>query len=75
MNDFLGQVLAKDDYVVGIETGYKNLVIFRILAFTPKMVRVKDINSKHDDTTIRWSGELIKLDPELVTMKILKERN
>lgn len=76
--DYFGQELNQFDAVVtgtSIDRG-RGFICGTITAFTLKKIKVKDLLNK------TWNGEdrvylcdetqLIKIDPELVTLKILK---
>ena len=66
MRDFFGYELAVGDRVAFILNGYRDLVVARIVAFTPKQVRVSYVNTWNygtpgrPDETLRHPKTLIK---------------
>lgn len=44
--DFQGNTLNVDDIVVSTDGGYKNMVAFQIIGFTPKMIKVVRVDGK-----------------------------
>lgn len=68
--DFLGQIIAVGDYVLA-STDYRTPQLFKITKFTPQRVRLIMVGTSHD--TIRTAGDLVKIDPVLITMFKLKQ--
>jgi len=66
MRDFFGQPLEVGDVVAFIPNGYRELVRGRIVALTPKQVRIAFTNTWNygcpglDDETLRYPGVVIK---------------
>jgi len=70
--DFFYQDLEIGDYVV---TGskYKNFGCSKIIKFTPKMVKIENIDSKK--TKLAYPFDMLKVDPKLVTYyKLIKQK-
>jgi hypothetical protein len=74
MKDFIGRELKEGDFVAATRPNYKDLVLGRIVAFTPKRVRVEYKLHYGDrmDTHLYHSSDLVKLDGPHLTMKLLK---
>jgi len=68
--DFLGQPVEAGDYVLGSSQGYMTPMLFQVLRFTAKKVRLKRIGSEEE--TIRTCSDLVKIDAQLVLMYKLK---
>lgn len=61
MKDFFGNELKAGDEVAFCEPGYRNLVIGKILNFTPEKVRVKYVTvSKYETTYLGQPNFFIK---------------
>ena len=81
MSDFIGIQLSLGDSVILIAPRYRSLVVGKIIAFTPKNVRVAYLNDWNFgkpgryDEILQDSSQLVKIDNgELSTrMKIEKE--
>ena len=75
MKDFVGQELAIGDYVAFSRTTYRDLVLGKIVAFTPKQVRISFKHKRivgETDTTLNYSANVVKLEPNDVLVKLLK---
>ena len=74
MEDFLKRKLDIGDSIVFIPPYSKSMILGRVVAFSPKMVRVvyQDWN-KRDTETSRKPGELVKVDGPDLTMYLLKQ--
>jgi hypothetical protein len=76
--DFLGQELKEGDRVITYETGgYTGLRWATVVAFTPKMVRIRfGKKGKYEsDTTTRYGQDLVVMGEEqeqMLTAMILK---
>jgi len=69
--DFLGQIIEPGDYVLGSDQGgCMTPQLFMVIRFTPLKVRLKHIGRDRD--TIRTAADLIKIEPQLITMYKLK---
>jgi hypothetical protein len=68
MRDFFNQPMSVGDVVAFIPNGYRDLVRGRIVAFTPKQVRIAYTNTWNfglpgmADETLRYPGVIVK-DP------------
>lgn len=66
MQDFFGNELSVGDLVAFIPNGYRDLARARILAFTPKQVRISYVNTWNYGSpgqpveTLRYPTTLIK---------------
>lgn len=66
MRDFFGNELSVGDLVAFIPNGYRDLERARILAFTPKQVRISYVNTWNygppgrPDETLRYPTTLVK---------------
>jgi len=70
--DFLGQPIAIGDYVLGSsQGGAMTPELFQITKFTPQKVRL--IRIGWGNATIRTAADLIKIEPQLITMFKLKQ--
>jgi hypothetical protein len=74
MEDFLKRKLNIDDSVVFIPPYSKTMTLGRVIAFSPKMVRVlyHDWRNREYETS-RKPGELVKVDGPDLTMYLLKK--
>lgn len=66
MNDIFKQELAIGDIVAFNPPTYKGLLVGRIIAFTPKMVRVEwNTGAKYDPirSTVLWPQDTVKKIP------------
>lgn len=72
--DFIGLELNKGDFVAAVRPRYRDLVLGRIIEFTPKRVRVeyKLHYGDHMDTHLYESKDLVKLEGPHLTIKLLK---
>ncbi len=61
MKDFLGNELNVGDKVVCIELNYKNLVKGEIVKITPKAMKVLWRRGSREETTLRFSDQVIKI--------------
>ena len=73
MRDFLGIEIKEGDYVAAIRPNYRELVLGRIVALTPKKVRVeyKLHYGTSLDTHLYSPSDLVKLEGLHLTMKLL----
>lgn len=66
MKDFFGNILAIGDEVAFCRPNYRGLTRGKIIAFTPKQVRVTYMNTWNygkpgrEETYLTYSGDLIK---------------
>jgi hypothetical protein len=74
MKDFVGIELAVDDFVAAMRPRYRELVLGRVVALTPKKVRVeyKLHYGNRMDTHLYDACDLVKLEGPHLTMKLLK---
>ena len=73
MEDFLKRKLSIGDSVVFIPPYSKTMTLGRVVAFSPKMVRVVYQDwYKRDQESSRKPGELVKVDGPDLTMYLLK---
>ena len=70
--DFMGQPLAVGDYIVTQDSHYIQLRCWKITSFTPKNVRLALVMPGSTKTSLRTAEAMCKIDPELVTMYIMK---
>lgn len=72
--DFVGIELAEGDFVAAVRPSYRDLVLGRIVSFTPKRVRVeyKLHYGSNMNTHLYSSQDLVKLEGPHLTMKLLK---
>ena len=73
--DFLGQELNENEFVIAGQ-GHE-LSIYRIMRFTTKMVRVVNIKAQTrvaKKGKLRYSKELLKVDPQLVTYHLMRKQ-
>ena len=74
MEDFLKRKLDIGDSVVFIPPYSKTMTLGRVVAFSPKMVRVVYQDwKKREIESNRYSGELVKVDGPDLTMYLLKK--
>ena len=74
MEDFLKRKLEIGDSVVFIPPYSKTMTLGRIVAFSPKMVRVVYRAWKDQEREVsRKPGELVKVDGPDLTMYLLKK--
>lgn len=71
MRDFLGNELQIGDFVAFTRPGYRGLCVGKILAFTPKSIRVEYTNNWNYsdgkvDTFLTSTSGVYKVDPKLV---------
>jgi len=69
--DFLGQPIEEGDYVLGSSQQYMTPQLFQIINFTRLKVRVQRVGT--DSVNLRTASDLVKLDPQLITMYKLKQ--
>ena len=73
MEDFLKRKLEIGDSIVFIPPYSKSMTLGRVVAFSPKMVRVVYQDwYKRDQESSRKPGELVKVDGPDLTMYLLK---
>lgn len=73
MEDFLKRKLSIGDSIVFIPPYSKTMTLGRVVAFSPKMVRVVYQDwYKRDQESSRKPGELVKVDGPDLTMYLLK---
>ena len=74
MEDFLKRKLDIGDSVVFIPPYSKTMTLGRVIAFSPKMVRVvyQDWRKREIESN-RYPGELVKVDGPDLTMYLLKK--
>jgi hypothetical protein len=74
MKDFIGIELAESDFVAAMRPNYRELVLGRIVSFTPNKVRVEyRLHFGNGlDTHLYDSTDLVKLDGPHLTAKLLK---
>ena len=74
MEDFLKRKLNIDDSVVFIPPYSKTMTLGRVIAFSPKMVRVVYHGWRNQELeSSRYPGELVKVDGPDLTMYLLKK--
>lgn len=79
MKDFLGRDLEIGDSVIVIAPGYRHFVLARVIAFTPKQVRVSFMNTwnfgaeGHYTELLQSGSQLTKVDGPDLTMYLLKK--
>jgi hypothetical protein len=74
MEDFLKRKLELGDSVVFIPPYSKTMTLGRVVAFSPKMVRVVYRSwGNTDSESSRYPGELVKVDGPDLTMYLLKK--
>jgi hypothetical protein len=72
--DALGQKLKVGDYVFGSDSSYIEPVIFEIKAFVPMVAILEKVYGEHYiRNNYRFTKDLIRIEPGLVTMCILKK--
>lgn len=71
--DFLGIKLTEGDYVAAIRPRYRELVLGRIVKFTPKKVHVeyKLHYGNNLDTHLYSPTDLVRLEGPHLTMKLM----
>ena len=73
--DLFGQEVGPGDFVLG-GAGHE-LAVYKILRVTPKMVRIAKITAKTKKAkkgALRYSNELFKIDEQLVTFYLMKQK-
>ena len=74
MEDFLKRKLEIGDSIVFIPPYSKSMTLGRVVAFSPKMVRVVHQDwKKREIESNRYPGELVKVDGPDLTMYLLKK--
>jgi hypothetical protein len=79
MKDFLGRDLAIGDSVIVMAPNYRHFVLARVIAFTPKQVRVSFLNTwnygKEGFYTelLQYGEQLTKVDGPDLTMYLLRK--
>ena len=75
--DALLRPLSVGDYVCGSEGGYVDPVIFEIVSFAPRSAIIKPVYTagSYCRSATRLTSDLSKIDPKLVTMRILTGNN
>ena len=77
MKDFIGRELDMGDSVIIISPKYRQLVLARIIAFTPKQVRVAYRNTWNYGKEgmymelLQWPDQLTKVDGPDLTVHLL----
>ena len=80
MKDFLGRELELGDSVIIIAPNYRHFVLARIIAFTPKNVRVAFMNTwnfaapGYYTELLQSPSQLTKVDGPDLTMYLLKQK-
>ena len=78
MKDFLGRDLELGDSVIVIAPGYRHFVLARVIAFTPKQVRVSFMNTwnfsdGYYTELLQGPSQLTKVDGPDLTAYLLKK--
>ena len=71
--DYLGQEICVGDYVLAADR--HELAIYQVIKITPKQVRIvrpEAETRKEQKGVLRYSKELYKVDPEVVTFHLLR---
>jgi hypothetical protein len=72
--DFIGRELAIDDSVLIIVPNYREYALARVIAFTPKQVRVIYGHPTYGNREIlQWPSQLVKMDGPDLTLHLLKK--
>jgi hypothetical protein len=75
MKDFIGQELEIGDYVAFMQPNYRNIILGKIIKFTPLQVRVSYTDrNKYECTHLDVSDNMIKVSNEdVIAMKLRGE--
>lgn len=73
--DVIGRELAIGDFVAYQVQGYRGLEVGKIVAFTPKQVRIKGRSVWNTKGYLQYPCDVVKLDGPDFMMFILKQEN